>query len=81
MESIFRSVFVEFLGVFARWGIGAITNKLRGKEIVGFWEVWNGRKESSDSELFLYGVSNILIGYVVIALLIGLGFLIDAIWF
>jgi hypothetical protein len=65
MENIFGSIIFEFFGAFVRWFLSAIVNLIRGKKIIGFLEVWLGRKKSSHADLVLQGVSNILIGIFV----------------
>ena len=80
-DFIFRSILIEFLGVLAKWVFYAFSHKMRGKKVVGFLEIWDGRKNINDPENVLHGMSNILTGYLVIAILIGLGFIIDAIWY
>jgi len=81
LNIIFRSILLEFIGALAKWLFYAILCKIRGREIKSFVEIWNGRNNSSDAEYMMHGMSNILVGYLVLVLFIVIGFAIDAIWY
>jgi len=70
MESIFGSVFFEFIGAFIKWLYYLVVNAFRGKKIPGFMSLWIGRKKSNHSDLLMQGVSNIFLGIISTVLLI-----------
>ncbi len=81
LDFIFRSIIVEFLGVLTKWLYYVITNKIKGKEVIRFYQIWEGRKSLNSSEYFLHGISNIAFGYLVLIGMIAMGFIINAIWY
>lgn len=70
MDNIIGSVFFEFVGAFIKWSFYAIVNLIRGKKIIGFLEIWSGKKDSEHSEIIANGVSNIYLGIISVVLLI-----------
>lgn len=81
LDIIFRSILVEFIGASVKWLFYAVKNSIKGEKIVSFSEIWKGKKGSKDTTLFFHGLSNIVVSFIIIIILIGLGFLIDAIWY
>lgn len=71
IDNIIGSIFFEFIGAFIKWSIYALINKIRGKNITNFKEMWHGRKGSQKADFIMDGASNIIVGIsVVLALLI-----------
>lgn len=66
VDSIIGSVFFEFIGALTKWVAYAVLHKVRGKHIISFKEMWDGRKGSQKSEIIMHGVSNILLGLIVV---------------
>lgn len=66
LDSIIGSLFFEWVGAFTRWSILWVVNMVKGKKQLTFKEVWDGRKNSTQSETFMYGISNIMLGTVVV---------------
>ena len=73
IDSIIGSVFFEFVGALTKWAVYAVLHKVRGREIISFKEMWDGRKGSQKSEIIMHGFSNILLGLTVV---VGLFFLV-----
>lgn len=66
IDSIIGSVFFEFVGALTKWVIYAILYKIKGKGLISFKEMWNGRKGNHKSEIIMHGFSNIFLGLIVI---------------
>ncbi|OOG76833.1 hypothetical protein B0E43_07555 [Algoriphagus sp. A40] len=66
IDSILGSVFFEFVGTLTRWVVYAALHKIKGKDIIGFREIWNGRKRGTKSEIIAHGFSNIVLGLIVV---------------
>lgn len=65
-DSIIGSIIFEFIGAFAKWLSYALINKIKGKKIIAFREIWSGRKDTQHSDLLMQGVSNIFLGIIVV---------------
>lgn len=70
LDSIIGSVFFEFIGAFSKWLFYAVIYSLKGEKTKSFKDIWNGRKDSKKSNLLMYGISNIVLGIIVISFLI-----------
>lgn len=81
LEIIFRSILIEFIGAFTKWIFYYVKNSFQGNRIKSFKEIWSGRKEASDHDKLSTGLSNIFVGYLVLIILIGVGFLIDHLFY
>lgn len=57
IDSILGSVFFEFVGASTKWSVYAVLHKLRGKEVISFKEMWEGRNGSQKSEIVMHGFS------------------------
>jgi len=66
LDSIIGSLFFEWVGAFTRWSILWVVNRVKRKKQLTFKEVWAGRKNTTQSETFMYGISNIMLGTVVV---------------
>ena len=64
LDNIIGSIFFEFIGVFIKWTFYLIVNKIKGKKVISFKNVWNGRRSKDKSEIFMNGFSNIAIGMI-----------------
>jgi len=80
--AVIGSVIFEAIGASVRWVICYVLYSLQGKPPPSFSEIFKGKfkgkKKLSNPDLLFYGASNVLLGMLT---LIGLGFLINAIWF
>lgn len=70
LDNIIGSIFFEFVGAFIKWLFYAIIYKIKGKKIIGFKEMWEGRKGSKKFDLLMNGTSNIILGLIVTITLI-----------
>lgn len=66
IESIIGSLFFEFVGALTKWVVYAVLHKARGRDIISFKQMWDGRKGSQKSEIIMHGFSNILLGLIVV---------------
>ena len=72
-DNIIGSIFFEGFGAFIKWIILAIFNKLRGRKIISYSDIFNNKK-NHESEVLMSGVSNIILG---ILSFLGIGFVIS----
>ena len=71
MEGTFiGSIVFEFIGVLFKWIFYYLRGKIKGNKVYKFKEVWNGRKNKNFKEELEYGVSNIVLGMVIIIVVI-----------
>lgn len=70
MEAIFGSIILEFIGAATKYLIYLITSKIKGKKVISFKLIWQGRKKSNEMDYILNGFSNTLLGAVVLTLII-----------
>lgn len=66
IDSIVGSIFFEFVGALTKWVLYASIHKIIGKKVIGFKEMWDGRKGSHKSEIIMHGFSNIILGLIVV---------------
>ncbi len=66
IDSIIGSVFFEFIGALTKWVGYAVLHKVRGKEVISFKEMWDGKRGSQKSEFIMHGFSNIVLGLIVV---------------
>lgn len=66
IESIIGSLFFEFVGALTKWVVYAVHHKVRGREVISFREMWDGRKGSQKSGIIMHGFSNIILGLIVV---------------
>lgn len=60
------SIIFEFIGASFKWVYLAIKHKIVGKKIVGFKQVFDGKKNADFQETIEYGMSNIILGMVIV---------------
>lgn len=80
LENFVGAIMFEYFGAFVKWTVYAIYNFIRSKRIIPYKRILEGPKKfkGDNVDLFLDGFSNIIVG---IMTFIGIGFLINAIWF
>ncbi len=78
MEAIFGSIILEFIGALTKYLIYSVIAKIKGRKVVSFKLIWQGRKKSNEMDYVLNGFSNTLVGAVVLTLLLFL--LVDVIF-
>ena len=60
------SIILEFIGASIRWIFLLIKSRMTGKKVISFKEIFDGKKRSSFKESVEHGMSNIILGFVVI---------------
>lgn len=51
-DSIIGSIFFEFIGASVKWLYSAILCTLKGKKILSFRDIWDGKKGAKYQEAF-----------------------------
>ncbi len=70
MEGAFiGSIIFEFIGSIFRWLYIAIVRKIKGKKVVSFKKVWDGRDNKLQKRVG-YGISNIFLGMLIILVVV-----------
>ena len=70
MEGIFGSIFFEIVGAIVKWLFNFIYSLIKGNERESFGEILKGKEDEQYHEVFMGGVSNILVGVVFIFLIV-----------
>lgn len=71
MEGYFiGSIIFEFIGVLSRWIYVLIIKKINGEKAISFSEVWKGRASNDFARSFGYGISNVLLGMIVMIIVL-----------
>ena len=69
-DFIFRSILLEILGASFKWAVYNSFNWLTGNKYLPFERIYSGRKNQRKSEAISDGISNILWGYLFLAIVI-----------
>jgi len=66
MQTFFGSFVLEFIGACVKWLLNFLVCKIEETEPISFEVIWKGRPDDRDMDSVLGGVSNILVGAVVL---------------
>jgi hypothetical protein len=62
----FGSIILELIGAFFRWAYLAVKHWIKGKKVASFGRIFDGRRNASFQESIEYGVSNIVLGWIIV---------------
>jgi uncharacterized membrane protein (DUF106 family) len=60
------SIILELIGAFCKWSFLTIKHIATGRKRVSFQQIFDGSKDSDFKESIEHGLSNILLGWIVV---------------
>jgi hypothetical protein len=79
LEYILRTIILESIGASVKWGFNAIKSLIRKQKIKSFSYYYKGDDKDDPINRVAYGISNILLGFLVIIIFILILIIIDRI--
>lgn len=79
MDWIFGSIFFDWLGGTTKWALNLVIFGLKGEKAPSYSRYFKKGKQH-ESDYIMQGFSNVIAGWITLALLIGLIFFIDTLY-